>query len=60
MESNLRALDDYCHFPSQNGYEVKRVGLVGFLEGIVLSVRGAVIGATRFGSYLDYPEARTS
>ena len=57
MEGNLRDVDDHCHFTPQNRYEVKRGG---FLEGIVLSARGAASGATRFGSYLDYPEARTS
>ena len=60
MEGNLSAVDDHRHFTLQNCYEVKRVGVVRFLEGIVLSVRGAVSGAARFGSYLDYPEARTS
>ena len=60
MEGNLRAVDDHCHFTLQNCHEVKRVGVVSFLEGIVLSVRGAAGGAARFGSYLDYPEARTS
>ena len=60
VEGNLRAVDDHCHFTPQNGYEVKRVGVVSFLEGVVLSVRGAASGATRFGSYLDDPEARTS
>jgi hypothetical protein len=56
IEGDLRPVDDYRHFPSQNCDEVKRVGLVGFLEGIVLGVRG-VAG---FGSDLDDPEARTS
>jgi len=60
MEGDLSAVDDHRHFTPQNCYEVKRVGVVSFLEGIVLSVRGAVSGAGRFGSYLDYPEARAS
>jgi hypothetical protein len=60
MEGNLRAVDDHCHFTPQNRYEVKRVGVVSFLEGIVLSAGGAASGATRSGSYLNYPEARTS
>ncbi len=60
VKGNLRPVDDHCHFTPQNCYEVKRVGVVSFLEGIVLGVCGAASGATRFGSYLDYPEARTS
>ena len=60
MEGNLSAVDDHRYFAPQNCYEVKRVGVVSFLEGIVLSVRGAVSGTARFGSYLDYPEARAS
>ena len=60
MKGNLRSVDDHCHFTPQNCHEVKRVGVMSFLEGIVFSVRGAASSATGFGSYLDYPEARTS
>jgi hypothetical protein len=56
-EGNLSAADDHRHLTPQNCHEVKRVGVMSFLEAIVLRIRG---GAIRLGSYLDYPEARTS